>query len=281
VPPALFLAALTVLALGLARPQAEVSVPRLEGTVVLAFDVSGSMSADDLQPTRLEAAKAAAREFVRSQPLTVQIGVVSFSESGFSVQPPTSDQEAILAAIARLTPTRGTSLASGIYTALTAIALSSSSPPPRYYSNRTPMPTPSPTPVPAGTYTPAAIVLLSDGENTANPDPLGAAQAAAARGVRVYTIGIGSPEGTIVHVSGFMVHSRLEEAPLKQIAQLTGGAYYPAGSVQELEAVYADLGRQMVVRPEETEITALFAGLGILTLLLGAAFSLLWFSRLP
>jgi Ca-activated chloride channel family protein len=143
------------------------------------------------------------------------------------------------------------------------------------------MPTPSPTPVPAGTYRPAAIILLTDGENNENPDPLAAAKAAADRGVRIYTVGVGSAAGTTVHVNGFTVHTQLDEATLKQISQLTGGSYYYAPSEQDLQQVYGDLGRQMVVKPQQTEITFIFAGLGVLVLLIGGTFSLLWFSRLP
>jgi Ca-activated chloride channel family protein len=143
------------------------------------------------------------------------------------------------------------------------------------------MPTPSPTPVPAGTYRPAAIILLTDGENNENPDPLAAAKAAADRGVRIYTVGVGSAQGTTVHVNGFTVHTQLDEATLKQISQLTGGSYYNAPSEQDLKQIYGDLGRQMVVKPQQTEITFVFAGFGILVMLIGGTFSLLWFSRLP
>jgi Ca-activated chloride channel homolog len=281
IPSAFFLLSLIILVVGLARPQTQISMPRLEGTVILAFDVSGSMSADDLKPTRLEVAKAAAQAFVQNQPLTVQIGVVAFSDNGFSVQLPTNDQAAVLAAIQRLSPTRGTSLANGIFVALTAIAASTSPPAPRYYTNLTPMPSPSPTPVPVGTYTPAVIILLTDGENNENPDPIAAAKTAADRGVRIHTIGVGSTAGTTVHVNGFAVHTQLDEGTLKQISQITGGTYYNAGNTQDLHKIYNDLGRQMVVKSQKTEVTSLFAGFGILVLLIGGAFSLLWFGRLP
>ena len=281
VPPTFFLLSLMILTVGLARPQAQVSLPRLEGTIILAFDVSGSMAADDLKPTRLDAAKAAAQDFVQNLPLTVQVGVVAFSDSGFAVQPPTNDQATILAAIHRLSPTRGTSLANGILVSLTAIDASNSPVPPHYYTNLTPEPTPSPTPVPSGVYTPAVIVLLTDGENNENPDPLGAAQAAVARGVRIDTVGIGSAAGTTVHVNGFTVHTQLDEAALQQISNLTGGTYYNAASTQDLQKIYADLGRHLVVKPQLTEVTFTFAGLGILVLLIGGLFSLLWFGRLP
>ncbi len=137
IPPILFLVGLSILMLALARPQTEISLPRIEGTVILAFDVSGSMAATDFQPTRMEAAKAAARDFVQHQPPSVQIGIVAFSDSGFSVQAPTNDQDAILAAINRLTPQRGTSLANGMLASLNTIA-SLGQQNPQFYSSLTP-----------------------------------------------------------------------------------------------------------------------------------------------
>jgi Ca-activated chloride channel family protein len=279
-PPALFLAGLTILMLALARPQTVVSLPRVEGTILLAFDVSGSMAADDMQPTRMEAAKAAARDFVERQPPSVQIGVVAFSDSGFAVQTPTNDQEAILASINRLTPTRGTSLANGILASLNAIAADVGQAP-LLYSDLTPAPTATPTSVPQGTYTSAVIVLLTDGENTVSPDPLAAAQAAAERGVRIYTVGVGTAAGTLLHIDGFTVHTQLDEAMLQQISQLTEGVYYNAENEQDLHTIYDNLDPQLVIKPEKMEVTSIFAGASILVLLIGGAFSLLWFSRLP
>lgn len=279
IPPALFLISLTILLIALARPQTIVSVPRVEGTVILAFDVSGSMAADDLKPTRMEAAKVAARAFVQRQPRTIQIGVVAFSDSGLAVQAPTNDQEAILAAINRLTPQRGTSLGQAILAALKTIEAPTQ--PPRLYSNLTPTSTPSPTPVPKGTFSSATIVLISDGENNEAPDPLESAQAAADRGVRIYTVGIGSAAGTTLRINGFTVHTQLDEAMLQQIAQLTEGTYYNVANEQDLRAIYENLKLQFVIKPEKTEVTALFAGAGLLILLIGAACSLLWFSRVP
>ncbi|MFN8467002.1 MAG: VWA domain-containing protein [Caldilineaceae bacterium] len=293
-PPALFLAGLAVLLVALARPQMVVSLPRLEGTVILAFDVSGSMAADDLKPTRMEAAKEAARAFVDRQPPTVQVGVVSFSDSGFAVQPPTNEQATILAAIDRLRPERGTSLAHGILTALNAIFIDeddtaekraadgvAGEPGQLLYSDLTPAPTPSPTPVPPGTYAPAVIVLLSDGENTAPPDPLEAVQVAADRGVRVYTIGIGSAEGATLEIEGFSIHTQLDEQTLQAVAERTGGTYFNAADAEELRSIYTNLNPELGIAPEKMEVTALFAGVSALLLLIGGAFSLLWFSRLP
>jgi Ca-activated chloride channel family protein len=283
IPPAFFLAGLAVLTVGLARPQTTLSLPREEGTVILDFDVSGSMAATDVSPTRLQAAKATAREFVQRQPPTVQIGVVAFSDGAFSTQAPTDDASAILAAINRLAPQRGTSVAQGILSSLNLIAVANGeiAPPSELYSPLLQTPTPTPTPVPQGTYTSALIVLLSDGENNENPDPMAAAQRAADRGVRIYTVGIGSPEGTTLHVNGFTVFTQLDEAALRQIAQTTGGTYYNAQSMQDLRTIYADLDRRLITRPEKTEVTSLFAGVSILLLLIGGAISLVWFGRVP
>jgi len=279
-PPALFLAALALLIVAMSRPEAIVSLPRVEGTVILAFDVSGSMAANDLEPTRMEAAKVAARDFVERQPPGVLVGVVAFSDGGLSVQAPSDDQVKILAAINRLAPQRGTSLGSGILAALNTIA-ASEAPATSYYSNKDLTPTPPSTPVAKGAHRSAVIVLLTDGENTAPPDPLEAAQAAADRGVRVYAVGIGSAEGAILNIDGFSIRSRLDEATLRQIAQLTGGAYFNATDAAELRAIYQNINPQFVIRPQAMEVTSLVAGAGLLMLLIGGALSMVWLGRLP
>jgi len=282
VPVAFYILGLSILAVALARPQAVVALPKQEGTVILAFDVSGSMAADDMKPTRMEAAKVAAQDFLKKQPLFVQIGVVAFSDNGLAVQVPTNDPTAIQSAIDRLKPQSGTSVAQGIIASLNAIAVANTdSVPGEVYSNLILTPAPTPTPVPHGTYTPAVIILLSDGENNEQPDPLQTAQAAADRGVRIYTVGIGSPAGTTVHVNGFSLHTQLDENTLKQISEITGGTYYNAQSAQDLINIYDHLDTQLVNKPEKTELTSLFAGTSIIIMLVGGLFSLLWFSRLP
>jgi Ca-activated chloride channel family protein len=278
IPMILFLIGLSIMLVASARPQATVSLPGLESTVILSFDVSGSMAATDIQPTRMEAAKAAAREFVGRQPSNVSIGVVAFSDGGISVQPPTKDQAAILAAINRLTPQRGTSLGSGILASLNAIAASRGEVT-GAATSLTPVPTP--TPVPYGTHIPAAILLLTDGENTTNPDPIVAAQNAAEQGVRVYTIGVGSAAGTTLTVNDFTVFTQLNEPMLQQIASITDGMYFNAESADDLREIYQNLGSQVIIKPERTEITSIFTGVSILFMLIGGAFSLVWFSRLP
>jgi Ca-activated chloride channel family protein len=273
---------LALLAVGLARPQAVVALPKQEGTVILAFDVSGSMAADDMKPTRMDAARAAAADFLKKQPIYVQIGVVAFSDNGLAVQVPTNDTASIQAAIERLRPQTGTSVAQGILASLNAIDVANTGTTPgEVYSNLLLTPAPTPTPVPHGTYTPAVIILLSDGENNERPDPLQAAQTAADRGVRIFTVGIGSPTGTTVHINGFSLHTQLDEDLLKQISETTGGKYFNAQSTQELINIYDHLDTQLVNKPEKTELTSLFAGTSILVMLIGGLFSLLWFSRLP
>ncbi|MBE7471305.1 MAG: VWA domain-containing protein [Anaerolineales bacterium] len=281
IPPALFLAGLTILLLAIARPETIVNLPRIEGTVILGFDVSGSMAADDLKPTRMEAAKAAARQFIEQQPNTIQIGIVAFSDGGFVVQTPTNDPDALLSTINRLTPQRGTSVGQGIFAALKTIFPADAESDPPAADNLTPTPLPSPTPLPAGTYTPAIIVLLTDGENNTDPDPIAAAQAAADRGVRIYPIGVGSTAGTLIQAEGFTIQTQLDEGLLQRIARITGGVYYNAQNEEELQAIYENITPQLVVKPEKMEVTSIFAGLGILVLLIGGTSSLLWFSRVP
>ena len=284
VPPALFLGGLTFLLVGLARPEMEVSLPRVEGTVILAFDVSSSMLAEDLEPTRLAAAQAAARAFVAEQPETVQIGVVAFSNGGLVVQPPTDDETAVLATIDRLSPQGGTSLGQGIFTSLNAIAgepltldvaaldaniLEDDAPPDDALATA------------VGYYPSAVIVLLSDGENTESPDPLAVAQVAATAGVRIYPIGIGRAEGTVLELDGFNIVTQLDETSLQDIASLTNGAYYHAEDAESLQEIYQTIDLQLTVAGDKMEVTALLAGLGLLFFLLGGALSPAWFGRAP
>lgn len=285
IPAVFFVVAMVLMSVALARPQAVVSLPRQEGTVILAFDVSASMAATDLAPTRIAAAKAAAKDFVTRQPVTITVGVVAFSDSGVSVQPPTNDQPTVLAAIDRLTPQHGTSVAQGITASLKAIAAAEAGPfSGDYYTNSTPGPSPTeaptPTPVPNGYHAPAVIVLLSDGENNENPDPVAAAQAASDLGVRIYTVGIGTSAGTVVTVNGFQEYTQMNEASLRAIADTTGGTYYSATDADQLRAIYDSIDTQVILQPQMTEITSLLAALSLLLFLAGAITSLLWLGRL-
>lgn len=280
-PAGLFLGGLTILMIALARPEATVSLPRVEGTVLLAFDASGSMAATDIDPTRMDAAKAAARAFVERQPESVLIGVVVFSDGGITVQPPTDNRGEVLTAIERLNPERGTSLGSGILAALSALDAATAGGAGEGGQNASALVTPAPTPFPDGAYSSAMIVLLTDGENNIAPDPLAAARAAAERGVRIYTVGVGSPQGADLEIEGFTVHTQLDEALLQLVAHATGGAYYNAQDQDALRAIYADINPQLVVKPEKMEVTSLLAGASLLVWLIGSAISLLWFGRLP
>jgi Ca-activated chloride channel family protein len=280
-PAILTVAGMTVLVLSLARPQSVIGVPRLEGIVLLAFDVSGSMAATDVAPNRMEAARAAAVEFVENAPSSLRIGVVAFSDAGFSTQVPTDERSLVVAAIQRLEPERGTSLAKGIQTSLTAIDLAEHPPGVDYYTTGSPAPTPQPTPVPSGVHEPAVIVLFSDGENTVNPDPTGAIQAARDRGVRVDTVGIGTAAGATLEIDGFRIHSSLDAAVLQDIAQQTDGTYYPATDQADLSRIGDDVERRFVVKTEPFELTSLFAMGGFALLAVGGLASLRWFGRMP
>jgi Ca-activated chloride channel family protein len=277
IPAIIFLGGVTILVISLARPQATLNLPRVEGTVILTFDVSGSMAADDLKPTRMEAAKTAAREFVGNQPPGILIGVVAFSDGGISVQAPTADREETLATIERLVPRRGTSVGNGILVSLNTIAVDAGDPPILSASSLTAPQAPAAPP--QGWYTSAVIVLLSDGENNEVPDPILAADLAADLGVRIYTVGIGSAAGALLDIEGFTVHSQLNEPMLQEISNITGGEYYNAGNEEELRRIYSDLEPKLSIKPEEIEVTSIFAGFAILVFLVGGALSLLWFGR--
>lgn len=280
--PALFtFFGIALLLLALTRPLATIRLPQIRGIVILVVDVSGSMAADDVQPSRMEAVKAAARAFVESQPPTVEIGIVAFSEGGLAIQMPTTDKAALNTAIDRLEPTRGTSLASGILGALKVLndlnedAEGAASGLPDDSADPPQIVRPS-------TYAPEVIVLISDGENTAPPDPLEGVREAAHKGIRVNTIGVGTPEGATLQLEGgFSVFTRLYEDVLVQIAELTGGRYYNARSIEDFRAIYNDVGLQMTLEPRRIEITAVLAGIGLVLVLSGGLMSLLWFGRMP
>ncbi len=283
IPPVLFLIGITAMLFALARPVATITLPSQRGTVILAMDVSGSMQADDLDPSRMEAAKSAARVFVEQQPKNVKIGVVAFSNFAVVVQAPTTDREAVLTSISLLTPQRGTAIGSGIITSLNAAsggagAVTVRSP----FSRFAPLePTPESTPVPAGTYLSTSVVLLSDGESNVGPNPLEVVEEASIRGVRIYTVGVGSPEGTVLRIRGRSVRVRLDEGTLRRIAERTDASYFKADSETDLRNIYQDLSTRLVAEAKETELTAGVTGLAAVFLLVAGTLSLLWFNRLP
>ncbi len=279
IPIVLFLTGLAILLFSLARPQATLSLPRVEGNVLMVFDVSGSMAATDFQPTRMEAAKAAAKAFIEKQPSTVKIGVIAFSDNGYSVQAPTDDQEAILAAIDRLKPQRGTSLAYGVLASLNTLASESGSSP--VTADVQPDGTLKIPNIPPSVASSSVIVILSDGENNESPDPLAVAQKASELNIRIDTIGIGSPAGSNIKVDGMTIHTSLNAPMLQQIAKISGGVYYNATNAKDLANVYKSITPQLVIKPEKVEVTAILAGIGMLILLVGGIISLFWYSRLP
>ena len=268
VAPILLVAALAVMLLALSRPVAAVAEPRREGTVILAFDVSTSMAAKDVQPTRLDSAKAAAKEFVEKQPASVKVGVVAFGGNGIIAQQPTADKDQVLSSIARLEPQGDTSLGRGILTSLSAIAGK-----PIVSNGDTEQGGGDETPI--GYYGGTAIVLLTDGENTSGPDPLNLADLASAAGVKIYPIGLGSAAGTVLEVNGFSIATHLDEETLKQIAEVSGGTYYNATDSSSLNQVYDSIQLNWVSRSVPHEVTSLVAGVATLLLLAGAVVSVL------
>jgi Ca-activated chloride channel family protein len=202
---------------------------------------------------------------------------VAFSDGGINVQQPSADRTSTVATIERLVPRRGTSLGQGLLVALNAIAVDAGDPPLLDTDNldlEEGVIEP-----PQGWYPSAAIVLLSDGENNEFPDPLVVTDLAVDLGVRVYSIGVGSPEGSVINVEGMSIHTQMNEAMLIQIAETSGGQYYFAGDENNLELIYDDLKPTLSIKPDEMEMTSLFAGFGMLIFLVGGALSFLWFGR--
>ena len=295
VPPLLFLLALTLMLFAIARPAAVVTLPSQHETVILSMDVSGSMRATDVKPSRIVAAQEAARAFVAEQPKSTRIGVVSFAATASVVQSPTHSREDILAAIDRFQLQRGTAVGSGILVALKMIFPDAefdlrSSTPRRDAGKATPL---DPArqgdksankaeakPVAPGSYSSAAIILLTDGQTTTGPDPIESARIAADRGVRVYTVGIGTQNGEILGAEGWSMRVRLDEQSLKTIANLTHADYFYAGTATDLKKIYSNLNTKLFFEQKETEISALFAAAAAVLALASGLLSLLWFNRI-
>ena len=286
VPPALLLLALAALLVATARPTAVVTLPLVEQTIVLAMDVSGSMRATDVQPNRLVAAQNAAKAFVAELPRAVRIGVVSFAGTAAIVQPPTLSREDVVAAIDRFQLQRGTAIGSGIVLSLATIfpdagidlsQITGQRMMPRALGEK-PVEK-EVVPVEPGSYTSAAIILLTDGQRTTGPDSMDAARMAADRGIKIYTVGVGTKEGDTIGFEGWSMRVRLDEETLKQVAMATRAEYFYAGTAADLKKVYQSLGTRLSAQKKETEVTALFAALGALLALAAATLSLWWFGR--
>ena len=294
IPPLLFLLSLIVMLLAVARPPAVVTLPPMNETVILAIDVSGSMRANDVLPNRMAAAQAAARAFIEDQPQNTRIGVVSFAGTASLVQAPTRTKEDLLAAIDRFQLQRGTAVGSGILVALKALIpevefdLQSDNPRPskregaRSLDKQQPKPTQTAEfkPVAPGSYSSAVIILLTDGQTTTGPDPIESAKMAAERGVRVFTVGVGTVSGEILGEEGWSLRVRLDEDALKDIAKTTSAQYFYAGTATALTNVYKSLHSQLVMEKKSTEITALFSAIAAVLAVLSAMLSMLWFNRI-
>jgi len=294
-PPLLFLVALLLMLVAIARPAAVVTLPSQHETVILAMDVSGSMRATDVKPNRLVASQEAARAFIAEQPKSTRIGVVSFAATASVVQSPTHSKEDILAAIERFQLQRGTAVGSGILVSLKMLFPDAefdlrSSNPRRDAAKAAPLDPARPSdkekdkaapkPVAPGSFQSAAIILLTDGQTTTGPDPIEAARMAADRGVRVYTVGIGTQAGEIIGAEGWSMRVRLDEEALKTIANITRSEYFYAGSAGDLQKIYKNLNTRLFFEEKETEITALFAAAAAAFALLAGLLSLLWFNRI-
>ncbi|MEP7183032.1 MAG: VWA domain-containing protein [Betaproteobacteria bacterium] len=291
VPPLLLLLALTALIVAAARPRATITLPSEQRTVILAMDVSRSMRATDVEPSRIAAAQEAAKGFVAEQPADVLIGIVAFAGSATLVQKPTRDREALAAAIDQLQLQIHTAIGSGIIVALATLfpdhGLEAFDTPfggrstweaPRSTPIDAPRAAPAKEwkPVPAGSYPHAAIILLTDGRRTIGPHPLDAARLAAERGVKVYTVGFGKADGGMAEMDGYSVYMRFDEETLKAVAALTAAEYFRAGSAVELRKVYEGLNTRFVLERKPTEITVFFAAAAAVLLLVAGGLSLAW-----
>ncbi len=296
IPPFLFLLALIALILAIARPTAVITLPSEQRTIVLALDVSLSMRAADVEPSRMAAAQEAARTFVAEQPDDVRVGIVAFAGSASLVQSPTRDRKDLIAAIDQLQLQRHTAIGSGIIVALATIFPDERAElDPAKYGGRFPRDGPAGKsldepprnaeakefkPVPPGSNRSAAIILLTDGRRTTGPDPLEAARLAAERGVKVYTVGFGSAQGASAEIDGMSIFMRFDEEALKAIAQLTAAEYFHAASAADLKKVYETLNARYVLERKDTEISALATAMAAMLAVAAAGMSLLWFTRI-
>lgn len=290
-PPLLTLLALAALIFAVARPQAVIMLPSRVETIILALDTSGSMRATDVKPTRMAAAKDTAKAFVEDQPRQMLVGVVGVAAAAAVVQAPTVNREDVMQAIDRLQPQRGTALGSGIIIALAALFPGSTIDVQKLIGDGQPQaaaplgppkpPEPKKAVVASGSNSAAAIVLVTDGQSNTGPDPLKAAELAADHGVRVFTVGIGTPEGTTIAADGFSLRVRLDEDALKKIATTTSGEYFRAGSASDLKKIYRYISAKMAMEKSQmTEVTAIFVALGALIAMLSGLLSMSWYNKI-
>lgn len=287
VPPALLLMALAVLLVATARPTATITLPLSQRTIILAMDVSGSMRAEDVKPNRLVASQEAAKTFVKELPHDTRVGVIAFAGTAAVVQAPTTSRDDVIAAIDRFQLQRATATGSAIVLSLATLFPEHNIEIQHITGQRkfpgAPLGDDKPkvefTPVAPGSYNSAAIIMLTDGQRTTGPDPLEASRMAAERGVRVYTVGVGTTGGEVIGFEGWSMRVRLDEETLKTVAANTLGEYFYAGTAEDLKKVYQSLSSRMVVERKETEVSALFAAAGALLAVLAAGLSIFWFGR--
>ncbi|MHB1124421.1 MAG: VWA domain-containing protein [Ramlibacter sp.] len=290
IPPALFLLALAAMLFAAARPQAVVTLPSNQQTIILAMDVSGSMRATDVQPSRLVAAQNAAKAFLAELPRHVKVGIVAFAGSAQVAQLPTTNREDLVTAIDRFQLQRATATGNAIVISLATLfpdagidlqSLQGGRERQRGFAIDAERKEKKEfTPVPPGSYSSAAIIMLTDGQRTTGVDPLEAAKMAADRGIRVYTVGIGTLDGETIGFEGWSMRVRLDEETLKAIATKTSADYFYAGTANDLKKVYETLSSRLTVEKKETEVSALFAMAAAVLALLSAGLSVLWFNRI-
>lgn len=289
-PPALFALALAVLLLAIARPTARVTLPWLSSTIMLAIDVSRSMRVTDVLPTRMVAAQAAAKTFLEDLPPNIQVGIVTFAGSAQVAQQATLDRASLVGAIDAIQMQFGTAVGSAIVVCLAELfpdhgldvgeMTFGPQRKPRSWDDKAKAPPKAFTPVAPGSYDAAAIILLTDGRRTTGVDTLAAAKMAAERGIRIYAVGLGTPDGHLAAGDGMAIYLQLDEATLREVARMTGGEYFHAGTAEELRSVYQNLGSQMQTRKRDTELTAWLALVAAVLFVAGSALSVAWHGRI-
>jgi Ca-activated chloride channel family protein len=284
VPAAIYLAALAALLASLAHPEATVLVPKEQATVVLVMDVSRSMLARDVEPTRMEAAKTAAKSFVEKVPDQFKLGVVSFSGTAQAVTLPTTDRRLVNAGLDSLIPIGSTAIGDGIREGLAVGRRAAEAGAGNGQPDGPTGPNPGQEPQGQGEEHPLVLLLISDGKNEDGVAPEVAAQEAREQGVSVFTVALGTPNGLLMEERRGIVTMRPvppDELTLAQIANTTNGRFFRAPSSQDLQAVYDELGSRIGFEREQRDITAWFAAAGAVLLLAGGLLALRWFNRLP
>lgn len=292
VPPALILLATALLLLALARPTAPVTLPWSKSTVLLAVDISRSMRVADVKPSRMVAAQEAAKAFLSEVPAHIEVGLVTFAGSAQVAQQATLDRASLVSAIDAIQMQYGTAIGSAIVVCLAELfpdhgidvgeLTFGAAQKLRGAGEKAEKAKAQPkqiTPVAPGSYASAAIILLSDGRRTTGVDTKLAAKMAAERGVKIYVVGLGTPDGHLAMGEEMAMFLQLDEPALRHVAQVTGGEYFHAGTAEALRSVYQNLGSNLQVRKRETELTALLALAAAVVLMLGAGLSLLWFGH--